>query len=302
MRLIGKLEDEDLARTFSDYLTQLDIDNQIAVESNGTCEIWVISEDDIKHAGQLLSKFLKSPDDNEYKEVSKKAKKIRKQLRKEKKGEVPYVDVRTKIFHKGPTPQGSLTLFLIIVSAAISLFSGLGENFDFLRKFLITDVIRGSGKISWHPGLQEIANGEVWRLITPIFIHFGPLHLVFNMLWLKDLGSMIEDRKGSWFLGIFIAIVSVFSNLSQYMLSHPLFGGMSGVVYGLLGYIWMKGKYDPNSRLYLHKTTVYMMIGWFFLCFTGLVGHVANWVHTVGFVIGIAWGYLSSPHFKKFTR
>ena len=62
MRLIGKLEDEDLARTFSDYLTQLDIDNQIAIESDGTFEIWVISEDDIKHTEQLLSKFLESPD------------------------------------------------------------------------------------------------------------------------------------------------------------------------------------------------------------------------------------------------
>ncbi len=294
MRLIGKLEDEDLARTFSDYLTQLDIDNQIAIESDGTFEIWVISEDDIKHAEQLLSKFLESPDDNEYKDVSKKVKKIRKQLRKEEKQQPPRVDVRTKIFRKGPTSQGSLTLLLIIISVAVSFFSGLGRNYDFLGKLFITKFL--------HAGLPEIAGGEFWRLLTPIFIHFGIIHLLFNMLWLKDLGSMVEDRKGSWFLGIFVIIVAVASNLAQYLVSTPNFGGMSGVVYALLGYIWMKGKYDPNSRLYLHKTIVTMMIAWYFLCLTGLMGNIANAAHTAGLVIGVAWGYLSSPHFKKFTR
>lgn len=301
MRLVGKLEDEDLARAFSDYLTQLNIENQIAIESDGTCEIWVISEDDVKSAEQLLSKFLESPDGDEYKDVSKKAKKIRKQTRKEEKQQPPPVDVRTKIFSKGATATsiGSVTLFLIIVSVTVSLLSGLGQNFDFLRKFFITNIVREGDYISWYPGLREIGEGQFWRLLTPIFIHFGIMHLLFNMLWLRDLGSMVENRKGSWFLGIFIVIVASISNLTQYLISGPAFGGMSGVVYALLGYIWMKGKYDPNSNLYLHKVTVYMMIGWFFLCFTGLMGDIANAAHTAGLVIGVVWGFLSSPARRK---
>jgi GlpG protein len=301
MRLVGKLEDEDLARTFSDYLTQLNIENQIAIESDGTCEIWVISEDDVKSAEQLLSEFLESPDGDEYKDVSKKAKKIRKQTRKEEKQQPPHVDVRTKIFSKGATATsiGSVTLFLIIVSVTVTLLSGLGQNFDFLRKFFITNIVREGDYISWYPGLREIGEGQFWRLLTPIFIHFGIMHLLFNMLWLRDLGSMVENRKGSWFLGIFIAIVAIISNLAQYLISGPSFGGMSGVVYALLGYIWMKSKYDPNSNLYLHKITVYMMIGWFFLCFTGLMGDIANAAHTAGLVIGMVWGFLSSPARRK---
>jgi len=73
---------------------------------------------------------------------------------------------------------------------------------------------------------------------------------------------------------------------------------MSGVVYGLLGYIWMRGKFDPGSGLYLHPTTLTMMIIWFFACFTPIVPHVANAAHAGGLVMGIAWGYLSSLRYR----
>ena len=77
-------------------------------------------------------------------------------------------------------------------------------------------------------------------------------------------------------------------------MSGPAFGGMSGVVYGLLGYIWMQGKFDPASKLSLEPQTVIFMIVWFFLCLFSLVGNVANTVHGVGLVVGIIWGFLAA--------
>lgn len=291
MRLLEKFKHEEQARTFSDYLTQLDINNQVAIESDGTCEVWVIDEDDVKHAEQLLVKFRGDPDDPDYKEAAKKAGQKRKQARKEAKEAPPHVDVRTKVFGKtGLAPRGNVTLFLIIVSIVVALLSQLGKNFDFLLNFFIT---------KYTAGLSEIGDGQVWRLITPIFIHFGIMHLVFNMMWLYDLGNMIEDRKGSWFFGIFVAVAAALSNLVQFLGWGPVFGGMSGVVYGLLGYVWMKTKYDPNSRLFLHKTTVTMMLGWFLLCWTGLLGPIANGAHTAGLVVGVIWGFLTSPGWKR---
>jgi GlpG protein len=86
------------------------------------------------------------------------------------------------------------------------------------------------------------------------------------------------------------------SNLAQFYVGHnnPVFGGMSGVIYGLLGYVWLRGKFDPGSGLYLHSSTVTMMIVWFFFCYTGFVGRIANTAHAVGLGMGLAWGYLSS--------
>ncbi len=137
-------------------------------------------------------------------------------------------------------------------------------------------------------------NGQVWRLLTPIFIHFGVVHLLFNMLWLKDLGTMIEKLISTRLLLALVLVIGILSNLGQFFFSGPFFGGMSGVVYGLLGYIWMKSKFDPVSRLFLEKQTVVMMIVWFFLCLFGFMGHVANAAHAVGLATGMLWGFVSA--------
>jgi GlpG protein len=307
MRLIGELEHAAHARTFSDYLTQQGIENQLAEEFRADkriYEIWVHSEDDVQQAEVLLNKFLESPDSPEYQGVSRAAQKIKKQAEKEAKERPAYVDARTTIFNRwGPSPNGVLTILLIVACIAVAIFSRLGESTNALRMLFITDVLRDGSRISWLPGLPEITiRGEIWRLFTPIFIHFGIIHLVFNMMWLRDLGNMVEDRKGRLFFAVFILVVAAVSNLTQYLVSHPLFGGMSGVIYGLLGYIWMKGKYDPASRLFLHKSTVTLLIFWFFFCLTGFAGNVANGAHAGGLLVGIAWGYLTSGKIKQHLR
>jgi GlpG protein len=293
MRLIGKFEDEILARAFSRHLAKLKIDNQIAIEPDGTYEIWVIWEDEVKRAEQLLLQFQAPPKEFIPRELPKKIPKVQEQKQEEKKKEKKK-ERQPKVQPTLEKITGSVTLFLIIVSIIVGLFSGLGQNTTLLQKFFITDINRDGGIIQWHKGLPEVAGGEFWRLITPIFVHFGLAHLLFNMLWLYSLGNMLEIRQGSWFLGIFIAIIAAVSNLAQYFVSSPYFGGMSGVVYGLLGYSWMKSKFDPDSQIYLHRITVYMMIVWYFLCLTGLFGRMANAAHTAGLIIGVVWGYLTS--------
>ena len=69
---------------------------------------------------------------------------------------------------------------------------------------------------------------------------------------------------------------------------------MSGVVYGLLGYVWMKGKFDPSSGLFVHPQTVTMMLIWLVLCMTPVIPHIANTAHAVGLAVGVATGFLSS--------
>ena len=50
--------------------------------------------------------------------------------------------------------------------------------------------------------MPSIQAGQVWRLVTPVFLHAdlgsNPLHLLFNMLMLFDLGTLVERRLGSW--------------------------------------------------------------------------------------------------------
>ncbi|PYK98399.1 MAG: hypothetical protein DME19_12705, partial [Verrucomicrobia bacterium] len=109
-------------------------------------------------------------------------------------------------------------------------------------------------------GLPEIRHGELWRLVTPIFLHGGLMHILFNMLCLSDFGTMIERRQNTRVLTALVLVIAALSNLGQYLWQGPDFGGMSGVVYGLIGYIWMRGKFDPNSSLFLHSSTVTMAV------------------------------------------
>ena len=96
---------------------------------------------------------------------------------------------------------------------------------------------------------MELKQGEIWRPVTPIFMHFGIIHILFNMMWLKELGTMIEFKNGSLKMLLMVLIIAVVSNVGQDYYKGPYFGGMSGVVYGLFGYIWMKSRYFRLSYL-----------------------------------------------------
>ncbi len=179
------------------------------------------------------------------------------------------------------------TYTLIGVSVLVAILTKLGANDSVLERLFITNYPAAGSDAR----LPEIVGGEVWRLLTPIFIHFGILHLVFNLMWLRDLGAMIERLDGVARLLAFVLVSGMLSNLGQLYVGGPFFGGMSGVVYGLLGYVWMRSRFSPGSGFVLHSQTVLFMLGWFVACVVGLIPHVANTAHGVGLVIGILWGF-----------
>ena len=183
-----------------------------------------------------------------------------------------------------------ITATLITISLIVASISNLGSNFQFIHILFMSE---------YRDGLSEIYAGQVWRLFTPIFIHFGIMHIAFNLLWLYQLGSAIEQRQSAKRMFVLVLLIALLSNLAQLLWSGPLFGGMSGVVYGLLGYIWAQGKFNPASGLWLDKNTTVMMLIWFIVCWMGLVGNIANMAHTIGLVCGVILGLLYSPQLLR---
>jgi membrane associated rhomboid family serine protease len=174
---------------------------------------------------------------------------------------------------------------LVALSVAVFILMTLFDQRKIVGPLLISEYIR--------PTLPEILDGELWRLFTPVFLHFGIFHIVFNMLWVWELGRLIEWRQGIWLLGILTLVVSMTSNLAQYFVSGPLFGGMSGVIYGYFGYVWMQSLTNPEFKVQLNPVIVKLLLGWFLICWTGLLEklfglNVANSAHTAGLVSGIA--------------
>jgi GlpG protein len=290
MRLIGHLMNESSAKTFSGYLVSQDIRNQIEPDSDGWA-VWIHSEDQIEVGQQALTAFLQNPADKKYQIAAQQAEVIERERRRDEAKAAKRIHGRDRILSR--SNLAPLTLSLIGVSVVVTLAIGMAPTFRDFHWLAMDDIPYGF--------LLEVRHGQVWRLITPIFVHFGPLHLIFNMLWLRDLGSMIEVRQGTLKLAIMVLVVGILSNLGQYwFFDGPNFGGMSGVLYGLFGYIWMRGHFDPNSGLGLSQSTVWMMMIWFFLCLFGLVGDVANGTHAVGLVVGMLWG--AAPVVGRFLR
>lgn len=148
--------------------------------------------------------------------------------------------------------------------------------------------------------LAAAIGGQWWRFVTPAFLHFGAIHLVFNLLWLADLGRRVESSQSSARLLLIAAVTALCANVSQYWYSPgSLFGGMSGVVYGLLGYCWLAGRSRPASPLHLPPGVVAFLLGWMALGMTGVFSfigiHIANAAHLGGFLSGLLLTYLPPP-------
>ena len=133
---------------------------------------------------------------------------------------------------------------------------------------------------------------QPWRLLTPMLLHFSVLHIIFNLLWWCDLGRLIERFQSSLQLLWITLVVASVSNFAQYLDTGPRFGGMSGVVYGLLGYLWLYGKVNPAAGYQLRKEIVVLMLVWLVICYVGLSGVVANTAHLTGLLSGGALGVL----------
>jgi GlpG protein len=296
MRLIGHLAEEKAARTFADFLYVQGIEGHVEFEKPDGWGIWINEEDRIEEAAGLLIIFRQNPADPKYRAEAKSATELRAEAEKDEANYRKKVSDRRQLFQ--PLQDygfGPLTFGLIAISVVVFFLSKFGNEPQRVIGLFITEFVPHG---AFGPILPEVMRGQVWRLITPIFVHFDPLHILFDMWWLRIFGSMVEGRQSTWQLAILVGTIAVCSNLGQFFFGGPVFGGMSGVDYGLLGYIWLRGKFDPGSGLYLHPTTVTIMMIWFFACFTPIIPHVANGAHAVGLVTGLAWGYFSSLRYR----
>ena len=193
------------------------------------------------------------------------------------------------------SPATGIILLLCVIVAAVTQ---LGDNLSALSGLTFLDFsIRGQ-YIQFVPLSDSLASGQWWRLFTPMLIHFGFLHIAMNGMWFWELGRRIEVRQGSINLIGLSLLFSLVSNFAQYLFGGPsLFGGLSGVLYGLLGHIWIYQMMAPNPLYHLPRGVLVMMLVWLALCMSGLVsmigfGQIANAAHVGGLLIGCLTGLL----------
>lgn len=294
MRLIGSFNTEKHALRFWSYIKKQGIESSLEKADSPkevNWEVWIAEEDQVDSAFSFLSEFQADPEDKKY-EVSSQIEKDAKTKNPSRNRGFREFNLRDK-WQRTDRSAGTMTLSLIITCVAVFLLSGMGKNTELVGGFFISDPVKVDGQLS------EFLSGEIWRVFTPIFLHFNFLHILFNMFWLHDLGGQIEKRKGPKFFISFILLIALVSNLTQFTLTGPAFGGMSGVVYGLFGYVWVKTRLDPADGFRLDPMVAMIMFGFFLICFTGVFGGIANWAHAGGLAVGLAWGYGSAYRWNQ---
>lgn len=294
MRKIGSVANQAASQVFVDYLYSIGIEANADVENDGTWSIWILAEKDLERGHEELQLFLVDPGHARYRAAVGVAQEKRKQeLEAQKRREKNHIDIRQR-WSRSLSQRAPVTVALIAICVLVAFLTRLGNSQPYTDYFLIASNYydANAGPAPSVQSLPEVRKGQVWRLLSPIFLHFTLLHIFFNMYLLLIFGQMVETLKGTKTLVAFVLAMGVFSNLVQlYGEGNHLFGGMSGVVYGLFGYVWMKSKFEPSSGFFVHPHTIFMLMFWFFFALFGGIGNIANLAHAGGLAMGLFLGY-----------
>jgi GlpG protein len=329
MRQLGTVPDQRSAQRFADYLLTKGIPLSVDPAPGGWA-LWVRNEDHLDEARRQFAEFSAAPDSPTYGEAARTAEQLRaEEQRRTAQARKNFVNMSGRWGRGGGVGGASttpVTSLLLAASIAVGIFSNLGANRALVSQLSFDDYTPARLKIDGRDA-EEVVKGvrnlnqlteaaksvqvefapahlwmrEPWRIVTPIFLHFGMMHIVFNMLMLWQLGRPVERGIGSLRYLVLVLAIAIVSNFGEYLWDIQrleegvrVFGGMSGVLYGLFGYIWMKSRYEPESGFMISPNSVFIMIGWFFLCMTGYVGSIANAAHGAGLALGIIVGRFSS--------
>ena len=200
--------------------------------------------------------------------------------------------------------QVPVTALMIVISLVVFALIGVFGD-QLIVTLTIVPIGISGGELVFGDLSQTLASGQVWRFLSPAFLHFGWMHLIFNLMWVWYFGRQIEALQGSRTMLLLLIVAGVGANVAQYATGTVLFGGMSGVVYALLAHVWLMSRRVPQSGFFVPQMLVVFMLGWMVFTMTDMAGsvgfgNVANEAHLGGLLVGLVTGwYYSSRRLKN---
>ncbi|RUR28611.1 rhomboid family intramembrane serine protease [Vreelandella andesensis] len=193
----------------------------------------------------------------------------------------------------------------MMIGISLLVFALIGVFGDLLIVGLtIVPVGVSGGQLVYGSLGDTMMSGQLWRLLSPAFLHFGWMHLIFNLMWVWYFGRQIEQLQGSRIMLLLLVVAGIGANIAQYVTGTVLFGGMSGVVYALLAHVWLMSFRAPQSGFFVPQMLVVFMLGWMVFTMTDIAGsvgfgNVANEAHLGGLLVGLATGWYYSSKRSK---
>lgn len=289
MRKIGSLPDAVQA----DVLTKVLAAQGVGAEArpvDGAFDLWVHDDAHLDVGRRVLAEYVADPGAERFRAAAAEGKaRQAAQAARDSRYRARAEQARRSLHGANGGSVVSTTLLAASLAVAVMTQAGQGGPVDPLLLTVYPPIDL----------LPEVRAGQVWRLFTPVILHWGVLHLLFNLSAWWSWARQIEARKGSPFFALFVAVSAAGSNLVQFawnFVTNPLglslVAGLSGVLYALFGYAWIKGRIDPGDGLAVPDQVWWQLMGWLVLCFTGLLGPIANGAHLGGLGIGALWAVI----------
>lgn len=276
MLMITSFANPRVAQAFVDYMQTQGV--ILTIQHHTQSDIWLADESQAERVQAELTRFLENPTDPRYLAASWQSGEMGSGLHYRR------FPLRAALAERG----GPITVSLFALCVLV---------------FILMNVVGNQAVMVWlvwpyDPTVQF----ELWRYFTHAVMHFSLVHIIFNLFWWWYLGGMVEKRLGSGKLVVITLISALLSGFLQYKLAGPWFGGLSGVVYALIGYVWLRGERDPERPVWLPRglaifTVVLLVADWFGIS----AMNTATGAHTGGLVIGLAMALVDTLNARKRT-
>lgn len=271
MELIAELRSAAAAQTFADYCLSQGLQVSVVVIGPQQAALYAETADAERVATELAA-FASNPDAAQYNAAAWQLGQPNRQV----SGDAAMAGLWFRVRQQ----TGPVTLLLVSAALLIYLAMQIWPQpvFNLLR-------------------FQQLQSWFSLNWLTPALLHFSSAHLMFNILALLIYGGRLERQAGSVRFLLLVVVMALCSNLAQAWVSGPYFGGLSGVVYGIFGYVWLYGVRFPNQPLLLSKADLGLALGFMALGFADLLWvNTANWAHLAGFVSGLMLAAVASKH------
>ncbi|MDO6445371.1 rhomboid family intramembrane serine protease GlpG [Colwellia sp. 1_MG-2023] len=262
----------NIALLFSNYLNSQNIASRVQIE--GEQFVILCSPDMYEHAREMFNDFIDNPYDVKYQQAAWHSSET---IDVVQNGPAFFTSFKQQFLaHAGGVTLSIFALcWLIYIGSILGWQKAIFSEIHFFTALSVTQFF-----------------DNPLRLIGPVFFHFSLLHIAFNTMWWWQLGGSIEKVMGKMELVQLFLLSAILSNLGQFIVSGPNFGGLSGVVYGVVGYVWWAGWLAPEKGLVLSKAIVGFLLFWLLLGFVDVLPvNMANTAHLLGLVSGcfLAW-------------
>lgn len=271
---LATFSDQRTAKAFSDYLHVHAIKNRLVEVEDGYA-MELLKETDHAAAKSMLDEFVNHPNDKKFLDAS--------WLRGDTNDNISQPASGFSIKSVW-SDSGVLVRYSTLLIIAIYIAEVLGAAPWLYARF------------SFPASSEHFNLLEIYRLVTPALMHGSLSHIVFNLFWWFWLGSQLEKEHGKrWLLNLSL-VSALAAHTLQYIMENPWFLGLSGVVYGLLGYCWIAQKLNRLSFSVPNGIFVMMLI-WLVVGFTDyLPVPMANWAHLGGLLAGMACAFVYKPN------